>query len=437
MGYSIVLVGRPNVGKSTLFNRLVGRKEAIVTDIAGTTRDRIYGQATWNGVDFSVIDTGGFNISGDKIDTAINRQIDLGIDTAKVVLFLVDAHDDITAEDKMFANILRKKIKDKPLIVVANKSDNAVLSTAAYKFMSLGLGAPIPISAINGGGTGELLDIVVDILKQIKTKTDTQDVNLPRLAIIGKPNVGKSSLLNVLLCEERMLVDDASGTTRDAIDAEYNFYGQHFILVDTAGIRKKAKKKEDIEFYSTLRSINAIEKCDVCLYVLDATLGIERQDLSLVSLAVRRGKGILILVNKSDLITEKEKKKIKINIEERLKNMSFIPILFISALGKKNLFKVVTLAMDVFSHRKEPIKTSKLNDVLLPIIKNYPPSSRRGQEIKIKYITQLRTAGVTIAFFCNYPKEIKENYKSFLENQLRQSFHLDGVPIKLVFRESK
>ena len=437
MGYSIVLVGRPNVGKSTLFNRLVGRKEAIVTDIAGTTRDRIYGQAAWNGVDFCVIDTGGFNISDDKIDTAIKRQIDLGIETADVVLFLVDAHDDITAEDKMFANILRCKIKDKPLLIVANKTDNAVLSTTAYKFMSLGLGAPIPISAINGGGTGELLDTIVDILKQIKTKTDTQDVTLPRLSIIGQPNVGKSSLLNVLLGEERMIVDDASGTTRDAIDTEYNLYGQHFILVDTAGIRKKAKKKEDIEFYSTLRSINALEKCDVCLYVLDATLWIERQDLSLVSLAVRRGKGILILVNKSDLITEKEKKKIKINIEERLKNMSFIPILFISALEKKNLFKVVTLAMDVFSHRKEPIKTSKLNDVLLPIIKNYPPSSRRGQEIKIKYITQLRTAGVTIAFFCNYPKEIKENYKSFLENQLRQSFHLDGVPVKLIFKESK
>ena len=436
MGYSVVIVGRPNVGKSTLFNRLVGSKEAIVTDISGTTRDRIYGQVTWNGVCFSVIDTGGFNISCDQIDLAINRQIDLGIDTADVVLFLVDAHDDITSEDKMFANILRCKIKDKPLLVVANKSDNAVLSTAAYKFMSLGLGEPIPISAIDGGGTGELLDSVVDLLRHVKVKADPPDVNLPRLSILGQPNVGKSSLLNVLLGEERMIVDDASGTTRDAIDTEYKLYGQHFILVDTAGIRKKAKKKEDIEFYSTLRSIRALEQCDVCLYVLDSTLGIERQDLILISLAVRRGKGLVIIVNKSDLITEEAKKTIKRNIEERLKNMSFVPILFISALEKKNLFKVVTLAMEVFSHRKEPIKTSKLNEVLLPIIKNNPPSSTRGREIKIKYITQLRTAGVTIAFFCNYPKEIKENYKSFLENQLRHYFHLVGVPVKLLFRES-
>ena len=358
----VAIVGRPNVGKSTLFNRLIEKKNAITSEVSGTTRDRNYGECIWNNITFSVIDTGGFNekVKNDKIKEEINKQIKISIDEASVILFLVDCHDGVTDIDKIFANVLRKICNGKKIYVVANKADNKNFELISFEFMQFGFGEPIKIAAINGSGTGELLDIITSNFSE-KGK-EIEDIQLPKFAIIGQPNVGKSSLLNILIGEERTIVNNESGTTRDSINSLYNLYGQKFILIDTAGIRKKNKKKEDIEFYSTLRSISAIEESDICIYLLDAQLGLEKQDLKLINLAVKCNCGVVLVVNKIDLITPEECKNLKKDISERLKNVNYIPIICVSVLKKKNIFKIIQKAVDVYKNKTTKISTSKLND---------------------------------------------------------------------------
>ena len=431
----VAIVGRPNVGKSTLFNRLIEKKSAITSEFSGTTRDRNYGECIWNNITFSVIDTGGFNekIKNDKIKEEINKQIKISINEASVILFLVDCHDGITDVDKIFANVLRKSCRGKKIYVVANKADNKNFELISFEFMQFGFGEPIKIAAINGSGTGELLDIITSNFS--KKEKEIENIQLPKFAIIGQPNVGKSSLLNVLIGEERAIVNNESGTTRDSINSLYNLYGQRFILIDTAGIRKKSKKKEDIEFYSTLRSISAIEESDICIYLLDAQLGLEKQDLKLINLAVKRNCGVVLVVNKIDLITPEECKNLKKDISERLKNVNYIPIICVSVLKKKNIFKIIQKAVDVYKNKTTKISTSKLNDVLLPIIQQRPPQGIHGKEIKIKYITQLPTNNINLVFFCNFPEDIRENYKHFLEKEIRKNFNFEGNPIKLLFRK--
>ena len=431
----VAIVGRPNVGKSTLFNRLIEKKNAITSEVSGTTRDRNYGECIWNNITFSVIDTGGFNekVKNDKIKEEINKQIKISIDEANIILFLVDCHDGITDVDKIFANVLRKICNGKKIYVVANKADNKNFELISFEFMQFGFGEPIKIAAINGSGTGELLDIITSNFSE-KGK-EIEDIQLPKFAIIGQPNVGKSSLLNILIGEERTIVNNESGTTRDSINTLYNLYGQKFILIDTAGIRKKNKKKEDIEFYSTLRSISAIEESDICIYLLDAQLGLEKQDLKLINLAVKYNCGVVLVVNKIDLITPEECKNLKKDISERLKNVNYIPIICVSVLKKKNIFKIIQKAVDVYKNKTTKISTSKLNDVLLPIIQQHPPQGIHGKEIKIKYITQLPTNNINLVFFCNFPEDIRENYKHFLEKEIRKNFNFEGNPIKLLFRK--
>ena len=431
----VAIVGRPNVGKSTLFNRLIEKKSAITSAFSGTTRDRNYGECIWNNITFSVIDTGGFNekIKNDKIKEEINKQIKISIDEASVILFLVDCHDGITDVDKIFANVLRKDCSRKKIYVVANKADNKNFELISFEFMQFGFGEPIKIAAINGNGTGELLDIITSNFSE--KEKEIEDIQLPKFAIIGQPNVGKSSLLNVLVGEERAIVNDESGTTRDSINSLYNLYGQKFILIDTAGIRKKSKKKEDIEFYSTLRSISAIEESDVCIYIIDAQLGLEKQDLKLINLAVKRNCGVVLVVNKIDLITPEECKNLKKDISGRLKNVNYIPIVYISVLKKKNIFKIIQKAVDVYKNKKTKISTSQLNDILFPIIQQNPPQGIHGKEIKIKYITQLPNNNINLVFFCNFPEDIRENYKHFLEREIRKNFNFEGNPIKLLFRK--
>ena len=435
----VAIVGRPNVGKSTIFNRFTESKDAITYNTSGTTRDRNYGECTWNGKNFTMIDTGGYiedtiKNNKDTMTSSINKQIKLAIDESDVILFVVDAKDGLTDNDKDFANIIRKNKGDKHVILVVNKADNERLDFAGYEFLQLGFDNIFKISASNGYGTGDLLDDIVDNLKE--EDIDDNDNNLPKFAIIGQPNVGKSSLLNVLLGNERSIVNDESGTTRDSINSLYNLYNKKFILVDTAGIRKKSVDKEDIEFYSTLRSLKSLQNCDVCLYIIDATLGIENEDLKLITLAVKYRKGILIIVNKWDLI-EKDSKTANMfrkNIYEKLKTNSFIPIIFVSALKKSNIFKIVEKGLEIYENKNKKIKTSDLNDKLLPIISSNPPSSSRGREIKIKYITQLPTDNVIISFFCNRPDDINSNYKTFLRNKIYELYDFSGIPIQLVFR---
>lgn len=431
----VAIVGRPNVGKSTLFNRLIEKKSAITSEVSGTTRDRNYGECIWNNITFSVIDTGGFNekIKNDKIKEEINKQIKISIDEASVILFLVDCHDGITDVDKIFANVLRKDCSGKKIYIVANKADNKNFELNSFAFMQFGFGEPIKISAVNGGGTGELLDIITS--KFNKNEETDNNNSLPKFVIIGQPNVGKSSLLNVLVGEDRAIVNDESGTTRDSINTLYNLYGKQFILIDTAGIRKKNKKKEDIEFYSTLRAISAIKESDICIYLLDAQLGLEKQDLKLINLAVKRNCGVVLVVNKIDLITPEECKNLKKDILERLKNINYLPIICVSVLKKKNIFRIIQKALDVYKNKTTKVSTSKLNDVLLPLIQKYPPQAIRGKEIKIKYITQLPTNNVSIAFYCNYPENVRENYKQFLEKEMRKVFNFEGIPVKLLFKK--
>ncbi len=434
MSNIIALVGRPNVGKSTLFNRLTKQRAAIVDPTAGVTRDRHYGKSDWNGVDFSVIDTGGYVVgSEDVFETQIRNQVNLALEESKVILFLVDSQEGVTPMDKDVADILRRS--GKKVFLVANKADNNRMMNETGIFYELGLGTVYPVSSINGAGTGDLLDDVVQVLEKIPDEEPEEE--LPRIAVIGRPNVGKSSLINTLIGEERNIVTDIPGTTRDSIYTRYKGFGFDFYLVDTAGLRKKGKVTENIEFYSVMRSVRAIELADVCLLMIDATQGFESQDLNIMGLATRNNKGVVLLVNKWDLV-EKQTNTIRdmqAMIREKTAPFQDYPIVFTSALTKQRVYKAVETALEVHTNRTRKITTSQLNDVLLPIIEATPPPSSKGKFVKIKYITQLPTHYPSFAFFCNLPQYIKEAYARFLENQIRKKWNFNGVPIKIYFRK--
>ena len=436
MGNIVAIVGRPNVGKSTLFNRLTSSRRAIVNEEAGTTRDRQYGKSEWEGREFSVIDTGGLVVnSNDVFEEEIKRHVMLAIEEADVILFLVDVQSGVTDLDQHVAQILRRT--DKPVILVSNKTDTFELQYQSAEFYKLGLGDPFILSAINGLGTGDLLD---ELLKHFNPDTNEEiDEELPRFAVVGRPNVGKSSLINSFIGEERTIVTDIAGTTRDSIYSRFNKFGHDFYLVDTAGIRKKAKVNEDLEYYSVVRSIRAIENSDVCILMLDATRGIESQDLNIFSLIQKNKKGFVICVNKWDLIENKEANDIK-NIEkgirERLAPFVDFPIIFTSVMTKQRILKVLDTAVQVYENKQRKVPTAKLNEILLPIIENYPPPALKGKYIKIKYITQLpKTQVPTFIFFANLPQYVKEPYKRFLENKIRAKWDFHGTPIQIFIRQ--
>ena len=436
MGNLVAIVGRPNVGKSTLFNRLTKTRQAIVNEQAGTTRDRQYGKSEWLGKEFSVVDTGGWVVNSDDVfEEEIRKQVILAIDEADVILFVVDVVNGVTDLDMEVATILRRS--KTPVLVVANKTDNNDLQYNAAEFYSLGLGDPYCISALSGSGTGDLLDLVLSKFK--KENDEIIDEEIPRFAVVGRPNAGKSSLLNAILNEERAIVTEIAGTTRDSIYTRYNKFGFDFYLVDTAGIRKKNKVSEDLEYYSVIRSIRAIENSDVCILMIDATRGIESQDLNIFSLIQRNQKGLVVVVNKWDLIEDKTAKVMK-NYEEAIRNrfapFSDFPIVFTSALTKQRILKVLELAKEVYQARTTRIPTARLNEELLPLIEAYPPPSNKGKYIKIKYITQLPNTQVpSFVFFANLPQYIKEPYKRFLENKMRERWKLSGTPINLFIRQ--
>lgn len=430
----VAIVGRPNVGKSTLFNRLVGQRQAIVDATAGTTRDRHYGKTDWNGKEFSVIDTGGYAVNSDDLfEEDIRRQVMLAIDEADLILFMVEVGTGITDLDMMMANVLRRS--GKPVIVVCNKVDNYDLIYLSHEFHSLGLGAPYCISSMSGSGTGDLMDAILTALPE-DTQAEQQD-DLPRITIVGRPNVGKSSMTNALLGEERNIVTDIAGTTRDSIHTRYNKYGMDFYLVDTAGMRKKGREMEDLEFYSVMRSIRAIENSDVCILMLDAQQGLESQDLNIHNLIVRNRKGCVIVVNKWDLV-EKESNTMKewrAFLAKKLAPFNDIPIVFASALNKQRILEVLQQAIRVYNSRRRRIPTSELNDYILPIIEAYPPASTKGKYIRIKYATQLPTPTPQFAFFANLPQYIKEPYRRYLENKIREHWDFSGVPMQIYFRQ--
>ena len=434
MSNILAIVGRPNVGKSTLFNRLLERREAIVDSTAGVTRDRHYGKSDWNGVEFTVIDTGGYDVGSDDIfEEEIRKQVQLAVDEATSIVFMVNVEEGLTDTDQEIYQLLRKA--NKPLYVVVNKVDSSKELLPATEFYQLGIEKYYTLSSATGSGTGELLD---DIVRDFPT-TEYVDVfeGLPRITIAGRPNVGKSTLTNALLGDERNIVTDIAGTTRDSIETIYNKFGHEFILVDTAGMRKKSKVNEDLEFYSVMRSIRAIENSDVVILMIDATKGWESQDMNIFGIAQKNRKGIVILVNKWDLV-EKETntmKQFENQIREKIALFSDVPILFISALTKQRILKAVEMAVEVYENRKKRIKTSKLNEIMLPIIENTPPPALKGKYIKIKYCTQLPTVTPQFAFFCNLPQYVKEPYKRFIENQLRKNFDFTGVPIEVYFRQ--
>lgn len=433
MGNIVAIVGRPNVGKSTLFNRLTESRQAIVDETSGVTRDRIYGKAEWNGVGFSVVDTGGYAVnSEDQFEEAIRQQVLIAIEEADVILFVVDVSTGITDYDEAVAEILRKKAKN--VVIAVNKVDNHSLIPEASYFYSMGLNNLYPISAINGSGTGDMLDHLVTLLPG---KSREEDTELPKFTVVGRPNAGKSSLINSLIGEERNIVTPVSGTTRDSIFTQYNKYGHNFLLVDTAGIRKKSKVHEDLEFYSVMRAIRAIENSDVCLLMIDATRGFEGQDHKIFSLIERNRKGVVVLVNKWDLI-EKDSNTAR-DFEAMLKAQTApytdYPVIFTSATEKKRIFKALEEALQVYENKSRRISTAKLNDYLLPLIENYPPPANKGKYIKIKYITQLPASVPSFAFFCNLPQYVKEPYKRFVENKLRQKWNFTGVPINVFFRK--
>jgi GTPase len=436
MGNIVAIVGRPNVGKSTLFNRLTESRHAIVDPTAGVTRDRHYGKAEWCGKEFSVIDTGGY-ITGseDVFEGEIRKQVQLAIEEANAIVFLVDVVDGITDMDKEVAEILRR-VK-KPVLLVANKVDNAARIADAAEFYALGLGEVFTISSVNGSGTGDFLDELVKVMPDEPLAEDEEEA-LPKIAIVGRPNVGKSSLLNAFLGKERNIVTPMAGTTRDSINTRFKAFGHDLVLVDTAGVRKKGKVHEDLEFYSVMRSVRAIEYCDVCLLVLDATQGIESQDVNLFHLAQRNHKGLVILVNKWDLVENKEAntaKEYEEAVRAKIAPFKDVPILFISALNKQRILKALEVAVEVYGNRTKKIPTRKLNDIMLPIIEGNPPPAKKGKYIRIKFVTQLPTYYPSFAFFANLPQYIDESYKRFVENRLRDNFDFTGVPIEVYFRK--
>ena len=435
MSNIVAIVGRPNVGKSTLFNRLTQTRHAIVSDEAGTTRDRQYGKCEWAGKEFSVIDTGGWVVNSDDIfEEEIRKQVALATDEADVILFLVDAHNGVTDLDEAVANILRRARK--PVILVCNKTDNNEQYLAA-EFYSLGIGDPICISAATGGGTGDLLDMVMELFP--RESGELPDENIPRFAVVGRPNAGKSSLVNAFIGEERNIVTDIAGTTRDSIYTRYNKFGFDFYLVDTAGIRRKSKVSEDLEFYSVMRSIRSLENSDVCILMIDATRGIESQDMNIFQLIQRNQKSLVVVVNKWDLVQDKDTKVMKTMenaIYDRMAPFDDFPIIFASALTKQRIFRVLETAKDVYENRRRRVSTARLNEEMLPLIEAYPPPSMKGKYIKIKYCAQIPDTRVpSFVFYANLPQYVKEPYKRFLENKIRERWNFCGTPINIFVRQ--
>jgi GTP-binding protein len=435
-GFTVAIVGRPNVGKSTFFNRLLGQRKAIVDDISGVTRDRQYGVTDWNGKTFNVIDTGGFvPQSEDVFEREIKKQVLIAVEEANAIVFIVDAATGITDLDESMANVLRRT--SKPVFLAVNKVDNHDRLLEATEFYGLGFDNIFFVSAMTGSGTGDVLDAITQLISEDKSEETQEIAELPKIAIIGQPNVGKSSLLNALVGQERTIVSDIAGTTRDTIHTHYKLFKKEFVLIDTAGIRRKTKVHEDLEFYSVIRAIKAMDEADVCLLMLDAEKGITAQDLNIFGMAVKKGKGVVVLVNKWDLV-EKETntaKDFEKSLKERLAPFTDVPILFISAKEKTRIFKVIETALEVYDNRKRVVPTSQLNEVMLKAIESYNPPVVRGMAVKIKYISQLPTAVPSFAFFSNHPDDIKEPYRNYLENQLRSKFKFTGVPIRIFFRK--
>nr|WP_262913421.1 ribosome biogenesis GTPase Der [Aequorivita xiaoshiensis] len=430
----VAIVGRPNVGKSTFFNRLIQRREAIVDAVSGVTRDRHYGKSDWNGKEFSLIDTGGYVKGSDDIfEAEIDKQVELAIDEADAIIFMVDVESGVTGMDQEVAKLLRRS--KKPIFLAINKVDGASRVNAALEFYSLGFEHQYNLSSINGSGTGDLLD---DLVKALPDTEERDDSELPRFAVVGRPNAGKSSFINALIGEDRYIVTDIAGTTRDSIDTKYNRFGFEFNLVDTAGIRKKSKVKEDLEFYSVMRSVRAIEHCDVIILVFDATRGFDGQVENIFWLAQRNNKGIVILANKWDLVEDKDTSSVKDYekyIRQQIEPFVDVPIVFISVLTKQRIYKAIETAVEVYNNRSKKIKTSELNEVMLPIIQNYPPPAYKAKYVKIKFCMQLPTPYPSFVFFCNLPQYVKDPYKRFIENKLRENFDFNGVPITIYFRK--
>ncbi len=436
MSFTVAIVGRPNVGKSTLFNRLLEQRKAIVDDISGVTRDRQYGVTDWNGKTFNVIDTGGFvHGSEDVFEKEIAKQVLVAVEEANAIIFMVDAATGMTDLDDSMADVLRRSTK--PVFLTVNKVDNNDRMLEATEFYSMGFDHIFFIAAASGSGTGELLDAIAELITEDASEETKEMAGLPKFAIIGQPNVGKSSMLNALIGEERTIVSDVAGTTRDTIHTHYKLFQKEFILIDTAGIRRKAKVHEDLEFYSVIRAIKAVDEADVCLLLLDAEKGITAQDLNIFSLAAKKGKGIVVLVNKWDLVKKETNtaKEYETELKKRFAPFSDVPILFVSAKEKTRIFKAIELALEVYENRQRKIPTSQLNDIILKAIEAYHPPVVRGHPIKVKFVTQLPTAVPSFAFFCNFPDDIKQPYKNYLENKLRENFDLTGVPVRLFFRK--
>jgi len=437
-GFTVAIVGRPNVGKSTLFNRLLEQRKAIVDDISGVTRDRQYGIAEWNGKTFNIIDTGGFvSHSDDVFEKEIKKQVHIAIEEADLILFVCDTTTGILQQDEDMAHLLRRSIK--PVLLIVNKVDNSQRALEANEFYALGFDKTFFLSSLSGSGTGEILDEVTShIIEEKPTEDgDNQEVAIPKFAIIGQPNVGKSTLLNALIGQERTIVSDIAGTTRDSIHTHYKLFGKEFVLIDTAGIRKKKNVHEDLEFYSVIRAIRAMDEADVCLLMIDAKNGVTMQDINIFSLAARKGKGIVLLINKWDLM-EKETntaRNVEKEIKDKLSPFNDVPIIFISAEEKTRIFQAIEKGLEVFDNRNKKIKTSELNEIMLKEIERYPPPMSRGYSVRLKFVSQLHTAVPTFVFYGNHPEAVKDAYKNFLENKLRSHFNFSGVPVRIYFRK--